>query len=121
LFEEHGLTRVISGPATTLEVELTAFEELVGPPNRVRASVVVIVHDQRAVLLERTMTVEKAVTVAAAGGDGVVIALSDALAAIVGDVTEAVVAELGGGGGEAADNPVAGRDTTKSSSASAGR
>jgi len=87
LFEERGVRRVISGPATALEVELVAFEEVEGPPHRVRVSAVVIVHDEREVKLEKTFTVERPVSDNAT--EAVVSAMGDALLDLVSQIADA--------------------------------
>jgi hypothetical protein len=97
LFEERGLQRVISGRAATVDVELAAFEEVLGAEGRARMTVVVILHDEHLVLLERTLTVERAIV--RSGGternpNDVVKALSEALAMIVDQIAETVLAEL---------------------------
>lgn len=90
LFEDRGFQRVVSGRADTLEVELAAFEEVLGPKPRVRARAVVVLHDERAVRVERTLTVEEPL------GDGrepedVVRALSVALARLVEQIGALVI------------------------------
>lgn len=91
LFEERGFQRVVSGRANTLEVELAAFEEVLGPQGKARARAVVVLHDERAVLIERTLTVEEPVGDSREPED-VVRALSAALARLVEQIG-ALVAE----------------------------
>jgi cholesterol transport system auxiliary component len=59
LFEQRGIRRVVSGIATTLEVELTAFEEVRAPKRLARAQVVVRLQTQRLVRWEETLTAEE--------------------------------------------------------------
>jgi cholesterol transport system auxiliary component len=66
LFERRHLRRVVSGAATTLDVELMAFEELREPNPRVRLALRFTLHDDRKALLERRVVIER--PVAANGG-----------------------------------------------------
>ena len=61
LFEERGLTEVRSGRAVSLEVELAAFEEVPGPPDRVRLRAFYTLHDDRLGLLQESLTLEQPV------------------------------------------------------------
>jgi cholesterol transport system auxiliary component len=98
LFEERGVRHVVGGSAATLDVKLTAFEEVRAPTRKARVQLTVTLHDQHVVLWEETVTVERAV-----GGpgttsdlpDAVVTALGDALGAAVDRVADRVVRELG--------------------------
>lgn len=62
LFEQRGLQRIVTGSAPTLDVELTAFEELRGKPTKARVTLSFSVHDERRSLLERSINVEREVT-----------------------------------------------------------
>lgn len=59
LFERRKMVRLISGAGTTLEVDLTAFEELRGA-DAVRLSIRYVLHDDRRTLVERTLVLEQA-------------------------------------------------------------
>jgi cholesterol transport system auxiliary component len=59
LFERRHIRRVLSGAGATLDVELTAFEELRGPPARVRLALSYTLHDARQSSLERSMVIER--------------------------------------------------------------
>jgi len=59
LFERSNIRRVLSGAATTLDVELTAFEEVRGERPRVRLALIFRLHDDRQVALERSIVVER--------------------------------------------------------------
>ncbi len=61
LYERRGLTRVVSGPAPTLEVELSSFEEVRGGRSVARVRLTYVLHDEESVRLERTLTVERPV------------------------------------------------------------
>jgi cholesterol transport system auxiliary component len=95
LFERRSVQRVVAGPAPTLEVELTAFEDVKKPRRLARLSLVYVLHDERAVLLEKTLTIERSV-VANAGTDvaPVVDALGAALGEAVAEIAERVTHEL---------------------------
>lgn len=97
LFEQRRAQRVVSGAAPTLEVELTAFEELRGKPQRARMTAIVSLHDQRVGQLTRTITIEQ--PVAAAGDDpqaaaALVDALAECLQQGVTRISELVLAAL---------------------------
>jgi len=97
LFEERGLTRVVSGMAPTLELELVEFEEIRGPAPKVRIEAVIVLHDQRVVQLEQTVRVERPVRAASddARAGAVVRALAEALHAAVVQIADQVSARLG--------------------------
>lgn len=90
LFERHGLTRVMSGTAPILQVELTAFEEITQVPHRVRVEVTMLLYDQESSGLQQTLRVEE--NVAAADPEqtpeAVVEALSEALLRVVEQVAQ---------------------------------
>jgi uncharacterized lipoprotein YmbA len=58
LFEQRKLTRVATGAASVLDVELTAFEELRTSPPRVRVTLTFGLRDDRRALLERSLELE---------------------------------------------------------------
>jgi cholesterol transport system auxiliary component len=95
LFEERGLQRVVAGAAPTLEVELVAFEEVRAPVRKVRLQAVVLLHDERVVRLEETVTVERPVRARSADDAGAVVAaLSEALRAGVTYIADRVAAHI---------------------------
>ena len=61
LFEERGLSRVVSGEAPIVDVELTGFEEVRGRPTRARVSLTFSLRDERRSYLQRTLALEKMV------------------------------------------------------------
>lgn len=61
LFEQRALSRIVSGDAPTLDVELTAFEELRGRPTQARVTLHFSLRDERRSLLERTLELEQPV------------------------------------------------------------
>lgn len=96
LFEQRAFSRAVSGSAPTLQAELVAFEEVRGPPGRVRLQIVVTLDDDRASRLEQTVTVEHrlpSVTREARAG-AVARALGAALREAVERIAEQVVAAL---------------------------
>jgi uncharacterized lipoprotein YmbA len=96
LFEARGVRAVVAGPGPTLDVALTAFEEVLAPEPCVRVRVVVRLQDAGRVLWDATLTVERPVTTIA-GADPArttVAALSEALQAVVEQVAERVVTTL---------------------------
>jgi cholesterol transport system auxiliary component len=96
LFQERGIRRTVSGPSTTLDVELTAFEELRGAPARVRLALSFSLHDDRQSQLERRVVVERPLPANAkdASARDVTAALALALTAAVLDVSDQVTREL---------------------------
>ncbi len=96
LFEQRGVQRIVTGAAPTLDVELTAFEELRGQPTRARVTLTFSLRDERRSLLEKSLSLEREVTVQA-GGDpaqSLAAALSAVLAEAVASVGSQVTAEL---------------------------
>ena len=96
LFEERGLSRVVIGEAPTLDVELTAFEELRGNPEKARVALTFSLRDERHSVLERTLDFERPV-VAKAGVDPaerLAETLTSTLDAAVRDVGKEIVDQL---------------------------
>ena len=96
LFEERGLRHVVGGSALTLEVELTAFEEIRQPKRIARVQVSVRLQDSRLVRWQQTLTVDQPVEEGEkdALADAMVEALGIALATVVNEVAERVTKEL---------------------------
>jgi hypothetical protein len=96
LFERRGLTRVVSGPAPTLDVELSSFEEIRGQPPRARVELWISLSGARHALLERSVRVEQPLASATAQDEPLRLtaALSLALGDAVARVGELVTAEL---------------------------
>ena len=95
LFEERGLTQVVSGSAATLEVELIAFEEL-QKPRRALLQALVVLHDERVGHLQETVTVEEPLAPAKDADEAVAVveALSRALRTAVTRIADRVVSKL---------------------------
>jgi cholesterol transport system auxiliary component len=96
LFERRHIRRVVSGAGATLDVELTAFEELRGPPARVRLALSYTLHDARQSSLERSLVIEHPL---ATGNDSdvtqrVAVALGVALSAAVSQMGEEVASKI---------------------------
>jgi len=68
LFEERGLTRIVAGDTPILDVELTAFEELRGQPNKARVALTFSVRDERRSVVERSLDLQRSL-VERAGAD----------------------------------------------------
>ena len=96
LFERRHLHRVVSGAGNTLDVELTAFEELSDPPARVRLALRFTLHDDRESSLERSLVVERALPPDGASehAQRVASALGSALTEAVTNVSRDVVRAL---------------------------
>lgn len=95
LFEERGLSQVLSGPAPTLDIEVLAFEERTVAPPAARVTVLARLHDDRTVRLLKRVTVDVPFPGSDPAPDVVVAAISKAMYAVVDQVASAVVAELG--------------------------
>jgi cholesterol transport system auxiliary component len=96
LFERRHIRRVMSGAGATLDVELTAFEELRGPPARVRFALSYTLYDQGQSSLERSLVVERPLA-ADTGTDRaqrVAAALALCLTAAVSEVSDEVARSL---------------------------
>ena len=96
LFEERGLRQVVGGGGPTLEVRLTAFEEIRLPRRMARVQVIARLHDERVVRWEETVTVDLPVVATRKGGtaDPAVEAMGRALRATVDRIADRVVREL---------------------------
>jgi len=96
LFEERGLTQVVGGASPTLDVQLTAFDEILSPNHLARAKVIVKLHDEHLVLWEETVTVERPIIEKKGDNQAVaaVEALGAALQAVVDLIADRVELEL---------------------------
>lgn len=96
LFQQRGIRRTVSGPGSTLDVELTAFEELRSAPARVRLTLDFSLHDDRQSQLERRVVVERPLPASTSESSArdVTAALALALNAAVLDVSDQVTREL---------------------------
>jgi len=96
LFEERGLRHVIGGSAPTLEVELTAFEEIRKPKRIARVQVRVRLQDARLVRWEETLTVDRPVAEGSSDEweNEMVKAVGFALVTVVNQIADRVTKEL---------------------------
>lgn len=93
LFEQRGVTRVVSGSSPTLDVELLEFDELVAPKHAVRVSLRILLSAQREATLERSFSVELPVP-SGERYEVVAEAMAGALSRCIAEVADAVVSEL---------------------------
>jgi len=96
LFEERGLSRIVTGGAAILDIELTAFEELRGQPPQARVAVTFSLRDDRHSFIERTLDLKRPL-VQRAGADAaqrLAETLSKTLDEAVRDVGNEVVENL---------------------------
>jgi cholesterol transport system auxiliary component len=94
LFERRGIRRVLSGSGMTLDVELTAFEELKGSKPSVRVALHVTLHDEERATFERSLVREQPLP---EGGDDprrTAQALGLALSEAVSEVSDEVARSL---------------------------
>jgi cholesterol transport system auxiliary component len=95
-FGREGLTEIIAGAGPTLEVEVLSFEEIRGKEPHARVRLAYSLHDDRVVLLARTVVIDKPIDKQAGEEGGpaepaaFVRAVSLALAAAVDQVTHEV-------------------------------
>jgi len=96
LFERRHIRRVVSGRGATLDIELTAFEELRGPPAGVRLALSYTLHEDGQASLEHSLIVERPLssTHEADPARQVAAALALALSAAVSEVSDEVVRNL---------------------------
>ncbi|HEY3496547.1 MAG TPA: ABC-type transport auxiliary lipoprotein family protein [Polyangiaceae bacterium] len=96
LFDRRQLRRIVSGPAVTLDVELTAFEELREANGRVRLALRFTLHDDRKALLEKRVVVERPLEAdrGAEHAQRVAAALGLALATAVTQLSDDLTREL---------------------------
>jgi cholesterol transport system auxiliary component len=96
LFQQRGIVRTVSGPGATLDVELTAFEELRSAPPRVRLVLSFSLHDDRRSQLERRVVVERPLPPSSGNASAreVTAALALALSVAVSDISDQVTREL---------------------------
>jgi cholesterol transport system auxiliary component len=97
LFEQRKLSRVVSGVAPVLDVELTSFEEVRGTPRKARVTLAFSLRDERRSLLERSLELEQTIG-EGSGGDAaqrLAHTLSTTLTLAVQTIGSEVVARLG--------------------------
>jgi len=93
LYDAHPLAEAISGAAPTLEVEVTAFEEVVRPGGRAgRVELRYQLHDERTVLARGIVTAER--PAARPDIELVVAAIGAAMDAVCAELADRVVAQL---------------------------
>lgn len=88
LFEDRKLTRVVTGAAPVLDVELTAFEELRQNPTKVRVTLTFSLRDERRSLLEHSLDLEQ--TLSEQGGADAAQRVAQALAATLSQAVQTV-------------------------------
>ena len=95
LFEEQGLRSMVSGSAPVLDVELVSFEELRVPAEAALVRLTILLHNERAVLLEQTLTVELPIAGSKpAAPDAIAEALGEALRSAVSQLSQRVLDQL---------------------------
>jgi cholesterol transport system auxiliary component len=96
LFDERGVTQLLSGIGATLDVDIVAFEEVRNPAHLARIKLVYVVYDDRVVRLSRSVVVDCPIATAKgdAGATETARAMSKALVAAVDAVADAATSEL---------------------------
>jgi cholesterol transport system auxiliary component len=96
LFERRHVRRVVTGAADTLDVELTAFEELRTPTPHVRLALTYVLHDEHESRLEQSVAIERSLPpgTEADRAERVARALGAALGDAVTSISDAVTRDL---------------------------
>jgi hypothetical protein len=96
LFEQQGVHQIISGTGPTLELELDAFDEVRSPRHVARVQVRWLLYGDQSVLVQNTVTVERAIPVGADAQDPkpLVSAMSDALGDVIANIVASVMPAL---------------------------
>jgi cholesterol transport system auxiliary component len=95
LFEEHGLHRVLSGVAPSLDVEVIAFDDVrLATGRAARIQLKIILFEDNGVILEETLSVDRPVAGEKAKIEDVIAAMASALEAAAELVTLKVQAAL---------------------------
>ena len=96
LFEERGLEQVVGGAGPTLDVELTALDEIRATQHVARAQAVARLHDDHSVLWEETLTAEIPIADRADGdlATAAVEALGKAVRAVADTIADRVVQRI---------------------------
>jgi cholesterol transport system auxiliary component len=94
-FEERRVRRVVSGAGPTLEVDLSAFEEIRAHPRIARVRLTVRLLEGRIARMEETITVEQPIGATPDHATALANALGVALERSVGRIADRVLGELG--------------------------
>jgi cholesterol transport system auxiliary component len=96
IFNERGVRRVLTGAATTLDVEVVAFEEITKPAHVGRVELAYTLYDDRLVRLSRSVSVDRPISEAKgdAAADAAVEAMASAMSVAVESVAIAATDEL---------------------------
>jgi cholesterol transport system auxiliary component len=96
LFDERGVTQLLSGVGATLDVDVVAFEEVREPVHLARIKLVYEIYDDRVVLLSRSVLVERPIPPSKgdAAANEAVQAMAAALVAAVDAVADVAALEL---------------------------
>lgn len=96
LFEQHGLQQTLSGAGPTLDVHLAAFDEIRLPHRLARIQVVVRLRNDRVVLWQETLSVDRLVVEEKDGDRALetVLAFETALATAMEQVAQRVIHSL---------------------------
>lgn len=89
LFEDGGLQQVMSGPSPTLDIDVSAFEELRVPTHTARIEITWTLYNDHAVLVQKTLLAEKPI-VETKGNEGPS-ALATAMAGALADGVNQIV------------------------------
>ena len=96
IFDGSGVRQVLSGAATTLEVDVMAFEEVLKPAHVGRVELAYLLYDDRVVLLSGSVAIQRPIADAKddAAADAIVEALAGAMSGAVDAVAVATTSEL---------------------------
>lgn len=99
LFDERGVSRIVTGIGPTLDLELNEFEELLFGEHRVRVALRFVLRDDQRAILDQVVVVERALNPRAAStleegvAHAMAIALSEATSTVANRVVEKLEAE----------------------------
>jgi cholesterol transport system auxiliary component len=92
LFERRGVQRIITGGGPTLDVELTAFEELRGNPTRARLALSFSLRDDALAIVQDSLEISKQVSGQAGADPAQRVAAT--LASALGEAAETIASQV---------------------------
>ncbi len=91
-FEDHGLKQIVSGFGPTVEVELSAFDELRGPKPGVRVEMTWLLRDEQVVSVQQSFVIER--PLATTKGEAAPADVATALSAALDEGVQRIVAQV---------------------------
>jgi ABC-type uncharacterized transport system auxiliary subunit len=94
LFQDGRVGEIVSGPGPTLDVDVDAFEELRSPRHAARIQLTLVLHDDRHVQFQETLTIERPIASTENGSAEIARAMAGALDEAVRRVLAQVMVAL---------------------------